>query len=52
MQKDLEDLLTCDVIFLCKDWEKSKGCKLEFDVASTVGMEIVYEEVRSFNYYD
>ena len=52
MKKDLEDLLTCDVIFLCKDWEKSKGCKLEFDVASTVGMEIVYEEVRSFNYYD
>lgn len=51
MKKDILDLLTCDVIFLCKDFEKSKGCKLEFDVASTIGMEIVYEEVRSFDSY-
>ena len=50
MKKDLQDLLTCDVIFLCKDWEKSKGCKFEFGVASMVGMEIVYEKVRFFYY--
>lgn len=48
MKKDLQDLLTCDVIFLCKDWEKSKGCKLEFDVATSAGIKVVYEDTRPF----
>lgn len=47
MKKDLEDLLTYDVIFLCKDWEKSKGCKLEFDVATTCDIEPFYEDVKT-----
>lgn len=52
MRKDLQDLLTCDEIFMCKDFEKSKGCKLEFDVATTVGMKVRYEEVSAFKYHD
>lgn len=43
MKKDLQDLLTCDAIYLCKDWEKSKGCKLEFDVATTCNIQHFYE---------
>lgn len=52
MRKDFQDMLTCDSIFLCKDWEKSKGCKLELDVATTVGMEVIHECARLFHYSD
>ena len=52
MKKDLQDLLTCDAIFLCKDWEKSKGCKLEFDVATTCNIEPIYEDVTAFSCCD
>lgn len=45
MKKDIELLLACDAIFMCKEFEKSKGCKLEWDVATTCGMEVFYEDV-------
>ena len=44
MKKDIQDLLTCDAIFMCRDWECSKGCKLEHDVATTCGLEVRYEQ--------
>lgn len=47
MKKDLQDLLTCDAIFMCRDFEKSKGCKLEWDVATTCGMDVFYEDVKT-----
>ena len=47
MKKDLQMLLDCDAIFLCKDWEKSKGCKLEWYVATTCGMGVFYEDVKT-----
>lgn len=48
MKKDIQDLLTCDVIFMCKDFEVSKGCKLELDVATSCGLGVIYEK----NKYD
>lgn len=44
MKKDLEMLLTCDKIFMCKGFEVSKGCKLELDVATSCGLGVVYEQ--------
>jgi len=44
MKVDLAMLLQCDAIYLLKGWELSKGCKLEFDVATTCGMKVYYEE--------
>jgi hypothetical protein len=44
MKKDIQDLLTCDVIFMCQNWERSKGCKLEHDVATTCGLGVKYEK--------
>lgn len=49
MKRDLKLLLECDAIFMCRDFEKSKGCKLEWDVATTVGMEVFYEDVKTAN---
>lgn len=47
MKKDLQLLLECDAIFMCKDFENSKGCKLEWDVATTCGMPVIYEDVKT-----
>ena len=44
MRKDIANLLECDVIYMCKDWQWSHGCKLEHDVATSCGLEVKYEE--------
>lgn len=33
MGRDIEALLECDAIFMASGWEKSKGCKLEYNAA-------------------
>lgn len=37
--EDLKRLLTCDAAFFCEDWLKSKGCRLEYHVASLYGIK-------------
>ena len=44
MRRDFKLLLDCDVIYMCEGWESSAGCKLEFDVATTCGIEVMYEK--------
>lgn len=41
MREDIKMLLDCDYIVLLPNWEKSNGCKLELDVASSCGIEIL-----------
>lgn len=48
MREDIKMLLDCDYIALLPDWEKSKGCKLELDVASSCGIKIFTEDGGSF----
>lgn len=43
MRADIRLLLDCDYIYMLKGWEKSKGAKLELDVASSCGIEVVIE---------
>ena len=50
MKRDIQLLLECDTIFMCKDFEYSKGCKFEFDVATTCGLNVLYE--NNFWEYD
>ena len=33
----------CDEIWMCGDWQKSKGCNIEHEHAKKTGMKIVYE---------
>lgn len=44
MKRDIQLLLGCDAIYMAKDWECSKGCKLEHDVATSCGLEVKYEK--------
>jgi len=40
MIRDIENLFTCDCIFLLKDWNHSKGACIECSIAETLGMQI------------
>ena len=41
MKVDIKNLLDCDYILMLKGWELSKGCKLEFDVATSCGIKVL-----------
>lgn len=43
MGRCVEILLECDVIYLCKGWESSKGCNAELQVALVYKKEIMVE---------
>lgn len=43
MRADIGLLLGCDYIYMLKDWELSKGCKLELDVATSCGIKVLFE---------
>lgn len=46
MKVDIGLLLQCDYIYMLKDWWVSKGAKLELDVATSCGIEPVFEEEK------
>lgn len=43
MQRDLELLADCDVIYLLDGWERSKGCQIEFNTAIGLRQTIIFE---------
>ena len=43
MRADIALLLECDYIYMLTGWELSKGAKLELDVASSCGIEVLFE---------
>lgn len=43
MGKDIEALLGCDAIYMCKGWQSSKGCMAEFEMARIYGIQIRME---------
>ena len=43
MRTDIGLLLGCDGIYMLRGWELSKGAKLELDVASSCGIEVLFE---------
>lgn len=40
--KDIEVLCECSDIYMSKNWENSKGCKIEKYVAETLGINVLY----------
>lgn len=41
MRADIANLLRCQYIYLLPDWQYSKGCRLELDVAMSCGLHIL-----------
>lgn len=44
MKRDIYKLLTCDAIYILRRWTHSKGCKVEFDIATAIGLGVIFEE--------
>lgn len=44
LAKSLENMSLCHAAYFAKGWEKTRGCKIEHDVAVAYGMEIIYEQ--------
>lgn len=43
MSMCIKELLKCDAIYLCKGWEKSKGCTAELHIALVYGLKVMTE---------
>ena len=43
MKRDLNALLSCDLIYMLRGWEKSEGAKIEHRLATMLSMTILYE---------
>ena len=49
LAKSLENMSLCHAAYFCKGWENARGCRIEHDVASAYGLEILYEEIMTEN---
>ena len=47
MRRDFELLLQCDAIYMMSRWTHSAGCKVEFDVATAIGLDVYFEDAES-----
>lgn len=45
MRVDIGLLLSCDAIYMMNGWQQSKECKLELDIATTIGLPVFFENV-------
>jgi hypothetical protein len=43
MAEDIKHLLKCDAIYLLRDWQESKGARVEHAIAKELGLEIIVE---------
>lgn len=44
MRRDIELILTCDYIYMMRRWTHSKGCMVELQVATSIGLTVIFEE--------
>lgn len=44
MKRDINMLLSCDAIYMLCRWTHSKGCMVEFHVATAIGLDVYFEE--------
>ena len=42
MRRDIKALMDCQSICMIAGWSKSKGARLEFDIARRIGMEVIF----------
>ena len=50
MRRDIEILMGCDEIYMMSKWTHSAGCKLEFDIATAIGLTVRFEQALSVKF--
>lgn len=40
---DIEKIVHCDAIFMCRLWSQSHGCQAEYAFAQAIGIEILWQ---------
>ena len=43
MRRDINDLLSCDGVYMLFDWHTSEGARIEHALASMLGLYIMYQ---------
>lgn len=43
LAKDIINLLQCNAIYMLQAWEDSKGSRIEYHIATEIGIPIMYE---------
>lgn len=46
MRRDIELLMTCDLIYMMEGWTHSKGCMVELMVATSIGLPVLFEQIE------
>lgn len=44
---DIKAILECDCIYMLDGWWDSEGAMLEFEIAKTIGLKIIYERSKN-----
>jgi len=44
MKNDIKALFDCDSIFMLKNWKRSKGARLELNIAKKLQMNVIFEK--------
>ena len=52
MAADIILLMRCDAIYMQKDWEQSRGARIEKKIAEKIGLKILYQIEREINTKD
>ncbi len=45
MREDLKAMFDCDTIFMLQGWRKSKGARIEYELARHLKMKIIIEKL-------
>lgn len=43
LSKSIENMSLCHIAYFAKGWENARGCKIEHEIATQYGLEIIYE---------
>jgi Asp-tRNA(Asn)/Glu-tRNA(Gln) amidotransferase A subunit family amidase len=44
MRACIKSLCDCSAIYMLSNWQKSRGAKIEWELASTLGLQILFED--------
>ena len=42
--KSLEAMSKCHAVYFCKGWERARGCRVEHQIATIYGLQMIYEK--------